>query len=731
MALSAAFVRKQLTRLKPMILSTSFDVARKGQDAMGEIMYVSRRRAVRTEKQRWEGEDGAPHIGEWISPIDQTSEGVAIYLHGGGYTCGGLDYARGFGTLLSEECGIRVFCAAYRLAPEHPFPAALDDALEAYRFLLRSGIRPEQIVLCGESAGGGLSYALCLRLRALRLPLPSGILAISPWVDLTLCGNSYEENKHRDPSMTKKRLDMFARAYTQDPTDPLVSPLFADLRGLPPSLIFVGGDEIMLDDSVNLDRFLRQAGCESHLIVTPGMWHAYPLYALKEHHARDFGMIRQHFSRVLPPARKLRWMKLDNAAKIFPASRRRGWINVFRLSATLKEDIDPMILQSALDVTVRRFPSVAVRLRRGAFWYYLEEIRRAPEVREDCEMPLQRMPLDDIRHCAIRVLYYRKRIAVEFFHAVTDGTGGMIFLKSLIAEYLTQRHSIAIPPECGVLDRLEEPKEAEIEDSFLRYSGDYPASRRGETAYHIMGELEPDRFLHLTCGTVPVADALALAKAHGVSLTVLLASIMIDAIVDIQSRHIPKKRWRPVKIAIPVNVRKLFPSVTMRNFVLVTNVGIHPRKGDYTLDEIMQTVKHQMGLEITPQHMRAEMTINVNDEKNPLLKIVPLFLKNWVMRAVFDRVGESRSSLSLSNLGNTALPEVMKPYVERIDFIIGTQSCAPYNCGVVSYGDKLAINLVRNTVEPELEHAFFTRLRALGLPVTVASNLRQDKPSAN
>ena len=728
MALSEAFVRKQLALLKPLILSSSLSSARLAQETLGELMQVSGRFHVRIEEQSWQDEDGRTHRCAKIEPKDRTGDGVIVYLHGGGYACGGPEFAKGFGTALCEETGLRIFCADYRLAPEHPFPAAIDDVLEAYRFLLRSGLTAEQIVLCGESAGGGLCYALCLRLRALGIPLPAGIIGISPWVDLTMSGDSVRENEGKDLALSHKRLCTFAECYGGDPEDPLVSPLFADLRAMPPSLLFAGGDEILLSDATRLCEALHNSGCDSSLIVTPHMWHAYPLYRLKEHQSRDALQLRAFLARVLPPARKLRWMKLDNAAKIFPASRRRHWTNVFRLSADLTEQVDPRVLQSALDVTARRFPSVAVRIRRGVFWYYLEEIRCAPRVRQDCDMPLQRMPFDDIRHCAFRVLYYQNRIAVEFFHAVTDGTGGLIFLKSLLAEYLTQRYRLTIPAEKGVLDRLEEPREGELEDSFLRYSGDYAASRRGERAYDIKGELEPDRFLHLTCGRIPTEQILSLAKQYGVSLTVLLAGVMVQAIDQIQREHCRRpSRYRPIKIALPVNLRKLFPSETLRNFVLVTNVGINPREGEYTLPEILTRIKHQMGIEITPQHMRAEMTVNVNDEKNPFMKVVPLFLKNWVMRLVFDTVGEVRSSLSLSNLGAQALPEPMQEYVTRLDFIIGTQSCSPYNCGVIGYGDEIAINIVRNTVHPELEHAFFTRLVKLGLKVTIESNQREDK----
>ena len=161
------------------------------------------------------------------------------------------------------------------------------------------------------------------------------------------------------------------------------------------------------------------------------------------------------------------------------------------------------MLRAALDVTVRRFPSIAVRLRRGAFWYYLEEITKAPAIEEDKSYPLVHVPFDDVRKCAFRVLVYGSRIAVEFFHAVTDGTGGLIFLKTLVAEYLCQKYKINIPAENGVLGRLEDPDPEELEDSFLRYAGDITASRAEQTAYHMSGTPEPDGFLNLTTLMLP------------------------------------------------------------------------------------------------------------------------------------------------------------------------------------------------------------------------------------
>lgn len=141
--------------------------------------------------------------------------------------------------------------------------------------------------------------------------------------------------------------------------------------------------------------------------------------------------------------RKLKWLRLDNAAKIYPAAKRRNWSNLFRVSATLEEPIDADILQSALDVTVKRFPSMAVRLRQGMFWYCVEELAQAPHVMPDEYYPCTRMSFQEIKQCAFRVLYYKKRIAIEFFHALTDGNGGIIFLKTLLAEYLLQKYGVA------------------------------------------------------------------------------------------------------------------------------------------------------------------------------------------------------------------------------------------------------------------------------------------------
>lgn len=720
MELHAKRVRAQLNLFKPVMTSCSLEASRKGQDKLGELMTALHRSEIMTKNHDFQHFQGA-----WIMPQDQRRGGVVLYLHGGGYTCGSLEYAKGFSSVLAAECGVRVFCAAYRLAPEHRYPAAVEDALEAYQYLLKKGYAGHQILLCGESAGGGLIYALCLKLKELGLPLPCGLIGISPWTDLTGSGKSYEENREVDPSMSPELLQFYAKCYTDDPADPLCSPLFGDLTGFPPSLLFVGGDEVMLDDTRMLHQKLVKSGCRSKLIVAPERWHAYVLYCLSENMPQDFETINRFMDKVLSPARSLRWMKLDNAAKIYPAAKRRNWNNFFRISATLTEPVDVAVLRSALDVTARRFPSIAVRLRRGMFWYYLEQIPHSPAIQEEKSCPLAHAPFHEVRQCAFRVLVYHNRFAVEFFHALTDGTGGLTFFKTLLAEYLSQKYGLTIPAGDGVLGRLEEPDAEELEDSFLRYAGNIKASRKEATAWHLTGTPEKDGFKDLVTLMIPAPVLKECAKAHGVTVTELLCAAMMQAICQLQAEKVPQRsRRKPVKVLLPVNLRNLFPSKTLRNFASYITPEVDPRMGDYTFDEICAAVHHRMGLENNPQTMRAKFAANVASEQSPLLRVMPLFIKNLAMKAVFDTVGECKSCLCLSNLGVVRLPEVMAPYVARMDFIIGVQAKAPHNCGVLTWNDTVYINCIRSIREPELELHFYRVLHQLGLPVKVESNQR-------
>ncbi len=422
-----------------------------------------------------------------------------------------------------------------------------------------------------------------------------------------------------------------------------------------------------------------------------------------------------------------RWMLLDNAAKMYPASKRSNWINIYRVSVSFTEEIDREILKKAFEQAIPRFPSIAARLRRGMFWYYLEERKNPPPFLEEAPYPFAGISYEEMKACCFRIVIYHNRLALEFFHVVTDGNGAMVFLKTVAARYLTLKYGVFIPPEEGVLDLSKPVRDGEIEDSFVRFKGKVTNKVKGPNSFHVSGTKEPDDFAIVTRGIVPVEEISAVAKKYNVSLTVLLAAVMIESLMEIQNEKQPIQNFRkPVNVLIPVNLRKYFESETLRNFVLYVIPGINPAWGNYTFDEIVSQVYHQMGAEITGKHFNTRFAGNVHAEENPVVKIIPLFIKNIILRIIWDKNGEKKSCLSISNLGNVKIPEAMRPYVKEFDFILGNRATTPNNCGVISYDGRMHINFIRSIREPVLEHKFFSKLRKMGIPVKVESNVRGD-----
>lgn len=274
------YMRRQIRLIRPLIYKVSITTARTFQDKLGELesrMVASKVKHTEVGMENFKACFVEPKRA--AKPDDR----VLLYFHGGGYVSGNLKYACGFAGMLAASTNRRVFSAAYRLAPEHPFPAAVDDALASYKYLLDQGIAPKDICLVGESAGGGLIFALCLLLKEKQLPLPQALVGVSPWTDLTFQGESYKTNAEKDPSLDEAALRNYAEAYAGgQQANPLVSPVYGDLAGFPPSLIIAGGDELLLDDAKMLHEGLINAGSKSELIVEDGLWHVYVLFKIPE-----------------------------------------------------------------------------------------------------------------------------------------------------------------------------------------------------------------------------------------------------------------------------------------------------------------------------------------------------------------------------------------------------------------------------------------------------------------
>ncbi|MBC8533070.1 alpha/beta hydrolase [Clostridiales bacterium NSJ-40] len=274
----SVMLREQLRLLKPLLSKLSISSDRAVQDKIGDM-------GARVLSAKLESAPVAfPNFeAEMITPHGHPEKGVILYLHGGGYTAGSLKYAHGFGSVLANRTNLCVLCAAYRLAPENPYPAALEDAYAAYRYLLEHGYPESEIFFVGESAGGGLIFCLAQYLKSRGEALPAKIVGISPWADLRMVSESCTENEKTDPVLTKEQLSHYAALYAGEKlTDPCVSPVCGDFTGFPPALLFAGGDEILLDDSILLKSKYEEAGASCELVIEEGLWHVYVLFAVPE-----------------------------------------------------------------------------------------------------------------------------------------------------------------------------------------------------------------------------------------------------------------------------------------------------------------------------------------------------------------------------------------------------------------------------------------------------------------
>ncbi len=276
---SSNFLLSQMKPLRKLMMNMKMENTRKYQDLMGELGAKALKGKVRYEKEYFDNFEA-----ETAYPVDMRNfDYVMLYLHGGAYTAGSLSYARGFGGVLAEYFHVPVLCAAYRLAPEEPYPAALEDVLEAY-MRLEQKYGADKIYLVGESAGGGLCFSLCLKLKEQGTQMPCGCIALSPWTDLTFSGASYKTNEKTDPSLFENVLRRDAEMYRGEvpADDPYISPLFADTAGFCPVMIIAGTIELLLDDSSRMAEKLKNDGVTTLYRTYDGMWHVFVLFPLPE-----------------------------------------------------------------------------------------------------------------------------------------------------------------------------------------------------------------------------------------------------------------------------------------------------------------------------------------------------------------------------------------------------------------------------------------------------------------
>lgn len=421
-------------------------------------------------------------------------------------------------------------------------------------------------------------------------------------------------------------------------------------------------------------------------------------------------------------ARNKRWFKLDNAGKLYPAVSTSRWSSIFRVSAELYEDVNPGRLQKAVDRVLPRFPALKVRMRAGIFWYYLEEIDAPLLVRPDVGHPCMPFHFHQDNGYLLRVFYYRQRISAEFFHALTDGTGGLTFIKTLTAEYL-RLAGRKVACDNGALNPRETPDPRETQDAFMHMPlPRVRVSRRESRAYHFPATAEFPHTLHIIAASLACSQLVPLAKALGVTVTEYLTSVMLYAAYQDQEKRCGRKRL-PIRISVPVNMRAFYDTPTLRNFSSFINPGIDPRLGDYTFEEIAHEVHTYMRYHLNPKLLCAAIATNVADEKNLLIRLAPLFLKNLVIGSVFRRAGDRLITSTLTNLGVTRMPTGAEGAVRRFEFQLGSPSLPLCSCASITNGDELRLIFSSNIRETTLPREMLRFLVERGVRISVESNM--------
>ena len=414
--------------------------------------------------------------------------------------------------------------------------------------------------------------------------------------------------------------------------------------------------------------------------------------------------------------RELRWDKLDNTAHLFPVIAGERMSNVYRISVTLSEKIIPELLQEALNIVLPKFDGFNMRLRRGVFWYYFEENgKKAPIVQEESTYPCQFIRGNASHSYLFRVTYYKYRINLEVFHVLTDGMGGVNFIRELTYQYLRLVH-----PEIQANNQFTCETSLNREDSFLKnYRKSSPKHYKTQKALLVKGEHLPKGELGVLHGYINIPQLKQVCKQYGASINeYLVATYIYSVYTEYLNRSICDK---PIRVAVPVNLRPYFNSITTKNFFVMISAEFVADKEDYTFEDVLHCVKTSLKEQMNKEHLEKIFSYNVSNQQNILLRILPLPLKNLGMRAVY-KTSALANTTTITNIGRIDVSDIYRPYIEQFHAYIPVSVGQHIRCTICSYEDMLVFSIVYDLVDMRIQRGFFKKISSDGIQVEIESN---------
>lgn len=419
------------------------------------------------------------------------------------------------------------------------------------------------------------------------------------------------------------------------------------------------------------------------------------------------------------------WLKLDNAAKLFPAIAKGELTAVFRITATLKKPVNYSAIKEAVDKTSKRFPYFSVSLGSGLFWHFLEFNDRPPRIQAEEEIPCTAFAVKRRNELLYRILVKSNRISVEFIHILTDGAGALEYLKSLLYSYFGLTGNTNIQTE-GIILPDTPISDEEAEDGYNKFFRRLPPPAKLVKAWHLPFELNIKPRLRVIRAEIKTDEILALSRSHKVSVTEYFTSVYLFSLQKIflaEKQKGKKQKKNILRVEVPVNMRNKFPSKTMRNFSLFVMPEIDLRLGIYTFEEILKKVHNDLQSSTDVKEISRFLSSNVSYEKHPLVRILPLFIKEVAIEAVYRGLGSKRCTGIVTNLGSVNLPEGIKEMVDSFDLIpTPPNSEVKVDIALISYNNRFRINFCNITRSSELEQLILKHLSESGIHVKVLNN---------
>lgn len=416
--------------------------------------------------------------------------------------------------------------------------------------------------------------------------------------------------------------------------------------------------------------------------------------------------------------KEIKWDKLDNTANVFPVIAGESMTNVYRISVTLHEEIQKELLQEALEHVLPWFDVFRVRIRYGVFWYYFETNQKpAPEVKKEYRYPCQFISPNRNRNYLFRVNYYKNRINLEVFHVLTDGMGGITFLRELTYQYLRLAHP-ELKEKLG--DGLCSDTSLNREDSYLKnYKKSHKKGYKTARAFQVKGEKLRPLELGVMHGYMSVQDLKKACRSYDVSINEYLAAAFLWSIYQECLHGAPSKR--PISSCVPVNLRPYFNSITMKNFFVIVSAVFHPQKESYSFAEVAQIVAESLRSQINREHLENLFAYNVSNEKNFILRAVPLFLKNIAIRYVYHNSARANTT-TVTNIGNIQVKEEYQEYIRDFSAMLSMSEGQDIKGTICSYRDTLVFTISSSLADVSVQRGFFRRLAEDGIAVRIETN---------